>query len=86
MYAYRGGSTGALSPLSCWRSFRGSGVPAGSDHAGGRVENPNLFDSLYTYAWFFTFAASFLLYLIFMWNDMSRIHKFATPRAGDMHA
>ncbi|MEO7276379.1 MAG: cytosine permease, partial [Vicinamibacterales bacterium] len=30
---------------------------------GGQVANPNLFDALYTYAWFVTFGLSFLLYL-----------------------
>jgi NCS1 family nucleobase:cation symporter-1 len=31
---------------------------------GGRVSDPNLFDQLYSYAWFVTFALSFVLYLI----------------------
>jgi len=31
---------------------------------GGQVANPTFFDSLYTYAWFVTFALSFVLYLI----------------------
>jgi NCS1 family nucleobase:cation symporter-1 len=31
---------------------------------GGQVANPTLFDSLYTYAWFVTFAISFVLYLV----------------------
>ena len=31
---------------------------------GGRVADPNPFDHLYSYAWFVTFALSFLLYLI----------------------
>jgi NCS1 family nucleobase:cation symporter-1 len=31
---------------------------------GGIVANPTLFDHLYTYAWFVTFALSFLLYLL----------------------
>jgi len=30
---------------------------------GGRVANANLFDSLYTYAWFVTFSVAFVLYL-----------------------
>jgi NCS1 family nucleobase:cation symporter-1 len=30
---------------------------------GGQVSNPNLFDSLYTYAWFVTFGLSFVFYL-----------------------
>ncbi|HEY0156693.1 MAG TPA: NCS1 family nucleobase:cation symporter-1 [Thermoanaerobaculia bacterium] len=33
---------------------------------GGQVPNPGLFDHLYTYAWFVTFALSFVLYLAFM--------------------
>jgi NCS1 family nucleobase:cation symporter-1 len=33
---------------------------------GGQVPNPNVLDYLYTYAWFVTFALSFLLYLAFM--------------------
>jgi len=31
--------------------------------AGGVVPNPNLFDHLYTYAWFVTFSLSALIYL-----------------------
>lgn len=33
---------------------------------GGRVADPNVFDTLYTYAWFVTFALSFVFYLILM--------------------
>jgi NCS1 family nucleobase:cation symporter-1 len=33
---------------------------------GGQIAHPNFFDTLYTYAWFVTFALSFLLYLAFM--------------------
>ena len=33
---------------------------------GGQVPNPGFFDHLYTYAWFVTFALSFVLYLAFM--------------------
>jgi NCS1 family nucleobase:cation symporter-1 len=33
---------------------------------GGQVSSPTLFDSLYTYAWFVTFALSFVLYLALM--------------------
>ncbi len=33
---------------------------------GGQVANPNLFDTLYIYAWFVTFAIGFVLYLILM--------------------
>jgi cytosine/uracil/thiamine/allantoin permease len=34
---------------------------------GGMVANPDLFDHLYQYAWFVTFALSFLVYLKLMW-------------------
>jgi NCS1 family nucleobase:cation symporter-1 len=33
---------------------------------GGQIGNPNIFDRLYTYAWFVTFALSFVFYLILM--------------------
>ncbi len=33
---------------------------------GGQVANPGMLDLLYTYAWFVTFALSFVLYLLFM--------------------
>jgi cytosine/uracil/thiamine/allantoin permease len=33
---------------------------------GGQVESPGFFDTLYTYAWFVTFALSFIIYLILM--------------------
>jgi NCS1 family nucleobase:cation symporter-1 len=33
---------------------------------GGQVADPNLLDTLYTYAWFVTFGLSFVLYLTFM--------------------
>jgi NCS1 family nucleobase:cation symporter-1 len=33
---------------------------------GGTVPHPNLFDHIYTYAWFVTFVLSFALYLLFM--------------------
>jgi len=33
---------------------------------GGQVPNPGFFDHLYTYAWFVTFALSFVLYLVLM--------------------
>ena len=31
---------------------------------GGQVANPTLFDALYTYAWFVTFALGFTIYLV----------------------
>jgi NCS1 family nucleobase:cation symporter-1 len=39
---------------------------------GGVVANPTPFDHLYTYAWFVTFALSFVLYLIMMRNKRKR--------------
>jgi NCS1 family nucleobase:cation symporter-1 len=33
---------------------------------GGMVADPNLFDRLYSYAWFITFALSFGVYLLLM--------------------
>jgi NCS1 family nucleobase:cation symporter-1 len=33
---------------------------------GGQVADPNLLDSLYTYAWFFTFGVAFSLYYVLM--------------------
>jgi NCS1 family nucleobase:cation symporter-1 len=46
---------------------------------GGQVANPNLFDRLYTYAWFVTFTLSFVVYLVLM-----RVRAHAT--AGDSPA
>jgi NCS1 family nucleobase:cation symporter-1 len=37
---------------------------------GGRIASPNVWDSLYTYAWFVTFGLSFVLYLV-----LSRRHR-----------
>lgn len=36
---------------------------------GGTVSNPNFFDHLYSYAWFVTFAVSFVIYLLLMRRD-----------------
>ena len=33
---------------------------------GGQVADPTFFDALYTYAWFVTFALSFVIYLLLM--------------------
>jgi nucleobase:cation symporter-1, NCS1 family len=33
---------------------------------GGTVKDPNFFDHLYSYAWFITFALSFVLYVLLM--------------------
>jgi NCS1 family nucleobase:cation symporter-1 len=37
---------------------------------GGRVPNPNFFDGLYSYAWFVTFALSFLIYWLLMRREL----------------
>ena len=39
--------------------------------AGGQVPDPGFFDTLYTYAWFVTFALSFVVYLILMRGEGS---------------
>jgi NCS1 family nucleobase:cation symporter-1 len=44
---------------------------------GGVVPNPTLLDSLYTYAWFVTFAGSFCLYLLLMRQILVRQHRSA---------
>jgi len=44
---------------------------------GGQVPNPDFFDTLYTYAWFVTFALSFASYLILMRGTAAR--KSGTP-------
>jgi NCS1 family nucleobase:cation symporter-1 len=36
---------------------------------GGAVANPNFFDSMYTYAWFVTFAISFVTYFVLMQGE-----------------
>jgi len=41
------------------------GTTSGST-PGGSVANPGFFDQLYQYAWFVTFALSFVLYLLLM--------------------
>ncbi len=42
---------------------------------GGQIASPNLFDRLYTYAWFITFALSFLLYLLLMRGSSTRSRR-----------
>jgi rhodanese-related sulfurtransferase len=44
---------------------------------GGQVANPGLLDTLYTYAWFVTFALSMVLYLV-----VTRRSPEASPAAG----
>ena len=36
---------------------------------GGAVANPNFFDRVYSYAWFVTFALSFIIYWLLMRRD-----------------
>ena len=51
----------------CSRSSRSlPGFVRAATTPGGQVANPTLFDSLYTYAWFVTFALSSALYLLLM--------------------
>ncbi|MEO5510576.1 MAG: NCS1 family nucleobase:cation symporter-1 [Longimicrobiales bacterium] len=66
-YTYRGGYNWAaivalvLAMLPVLPGFvRAATVP------GGQVGNPNILDQLYTYAWFVTFALSFVLYYALM--------------------
>jgi NCS1 family nucleobase:cation symporter-1 len=40
---------------------------------GGAVANHNLFDTIYTYAWFVTFAVSFIVYLALMMKERDRV-------------
>ena len=65
LYSYRGGIN--------WRAMIAliagvlpvvPGFVRAATTPGGQVAAPTFFDSLYTYAWFVTFAISFLLYLL----------------------
>ena len=42
---------------------------------GGRVPDPDLFDTLYVYAWFVTFGIAFVLYYLLMKNSSPLISK-----------
>jgi nucleobase:cation symporter-1, NCS1 family len=66
-YSYRNGINGramaalVLSILPVLPGFiRAAATP------GGQVANPTVFDTLYTYAWFVTFALSVVIYLLLM--------------------
>ncbi len=66
-YSYRNGVNGramvalVLSILPVLPGFiRAAATP------GGQVANPTVFDTLYTYAWFVTFALSVVIYLLLM--------------------
>jgi NCS1 family nucleobase:cation symporter-1 len=39
---------------------------------GGQISNPGLFDTLYTYAWFVTFALGFVLYYLLMKGNLRK--------------
>ena len=63
-YAYRNG----VNPRAMWALVLAvvpvvPGFVRAATTPGGQVPNPNWFDTLYTYAWFVTFALSALLYL-----------------------
>ena len=45
---------------------------------GGQIADPNIFDRIYTYAWFVTFALSFIFYLILM-RGSSRASAVEAP-------
>jgi NCS1 family nucleobase:cation symporter-1 len=66
-YSYRNGINGramaalVISILPVLPGFiRAAATP------GGQVANPTVFDTLYTYAWFVTFALSVVIYLLLM--------------------
>jgi nucleobase:cation symporter-1, NCS1 family len=46
---------------------------------GGTVANPNVFDRLYSYAWFVTFVLSFALYLLFMREETATSSPGTAP-------
>jgi NCS1 family nucleobase:cation symporter-1 len=37
---------------------------------GGQIAEPNLFDTLYTYAWFITFVLGFVIYYVLMKSNV----------------
>jgi len=46
---------------------------------GGAVADPNIFDRIYSYAWFVTFALSFLIYWMLMKGDSVRSETMTKP-------
>ena len=63
-YSYRGGvNRRAMAILAVSIVPVVPGFLRAASTPGGQVTNPNLLDSLYTYAWFVTFALSFALYI-----------------------
>ena len=71
----RSNAAGALERhLQHWQQVQSSIAPRpgfirSATTPGGQVANPTFVDSLYTYAWFVTFALSFVLYLIVARRD-----------------
>ena len=64
---YANGVNRRRSSRSCWPSCQSSlASSAPRLTPGGQVANPTIFDSLYTYAWFVTFALAFGIYLALM--------------------
>lgn len=73
-------STCVRSRRSCSPSFlwyRASSAPSRSRAAGSRI--PNLLDHLYSYAWFVTFALSFVSYLLFMRGERATVVSQRAP-------
>jgi nucleobase:cation symporter-1, NCS1 family len=78
-YAYRGGvNPRAMIALVVAVLPVVPGFIRAATTPGGQVVSPTLWDSLYTYAWFVTFALSFVLYLLLM-----RSGDPASPRSLD---
>ncbi|HAF16599.1 MAG TPA: nitrate reductase, partial [Blastocatellia bacterium] len=42
---------------------------------GGQVGNPDFFDTLYTYAWFVTFALGFVIYYVLMKSRVASLES-----------
>jgi NCS1 family nucleobase:cation symporter-1 len=73
-YQYRNG----VNPRAMWALTLGilpvvPGFFRAAITPGGQVANPNVFDTLYTFAWFVTFGLSFGLYLAFSWSAQRRL-------------
>jgi len=80
-YQYRKG----VNPRAMWALALGvlpvvPGFFRAAVTAGGQVANPNVLDTLYTYAWFVTFALSFGLYLVFSRSALRRLPLDATHK------
>jgi len=53
---------------------------------GGVVANPNVFDRLYSYAWFVTFGLSFIFYVALMRERRERRSRSRPPDEGPLSA